>query len=100
MKNGNTVFFVIASGRRNSMYDDRYARRQARAYRRQMRRSYRAGLGGMAGGAFFIGLALAFALSSWFGGGGFLFFLFAGLAFASLLGSASSMNPRGLYGGL
>jgi hypothetical protein len=82
------------------MYGDRYARRQARAYRRQMRRSYRTGLGGLAGGFFFIGLALAFALSSWFGGSGFLFFLFAGLAFASLFGSATSMNPRGLYGGL
>ena len=82
------------------MYDDRYARRQARAYRRQMRRGYRTGLGGLAGGFFFIGLALAFAFSSWFGGGGFLFFLFAGLAFCSLFGSATSMNPRGLYGGL
>lgn len=82
------------------MYDDRYARRQARAYRRQMRRGYRTGLGGLAGGFFFIGLALAFALSNWFGGSGFLFFLFAGLAFSSLLGSASSINPRGLYGGI
>lgn len=82
------------------MYDDRYARRQARAYRRQMRRGYRTSLGGLAGGAFFIGLALAFALSGWFGGDGFLFFLFAGLAFSSLLGSASTLNPRGLYGGL
>ena len=82
------------------MYDDRYARRQARAYRRQMRRGYRSGLGGLAGGFFFIGLALAFALSGSMGGNGFLFFLFAGLAFSSLFGSASSMNPRGLYGGL
>lgn len=82
------------------MYDDRYARRQARAYRRQMRRGYRTGLGGLAGGFFFIGLALAFALSDSLGGHGFLFFLFAGLAFSSLFGSASSMNPRGLYGGI
>lgn len=82
------------------MYDDRYARRQARAYRRQMRRGYRTGLGGLAGGFFFIGLALAFALSGSLGGIWFLFFLFAGLAFASLFGSASSMNPRGLYGGI
>lgn len=82
------------------MYDDRYVRRQARAYRRQMRRGYRSGLGGLAGGFFFIGLALAFALSNWFGGSGFLFFLFAGLACCSLFGSASSMNPRGLYGGI
>lgn len=82
------------------MYDDRYARRQARAYRRQMRRGYRNSLGGLACGAFFIGLALAFALSHSLAGHGFLFFLFAGLAFCSLLGSASSMNPRGLYGGL
>src|SRR5690242_19312249 len=92
---------VLRSSRKaTSMYDDRYARRQARAYRRQMRRSYRGSLGGLAGGFFFIGLALAFALSSWFGGSGFLFFLFAGLAFASLFGSATSMNPRGLYGGI
>lgn len=82
------------------MYDDRYARRQARAYRRQMRRRYQGSLGGLAGGFFFIGLALAFALSDSMGGNGFLFFLFAGLAFASLFGSASSMNPRGLYGGI
>ncbi len=82
------------------MYDDRYARRQARAYRRQMRRGYRNSLGGLACGAFFIGLALAFALSGSLAGHGFLFFLFAGLAFCSLFGSASSMNPRGLYGGL
>ena len=82
------------------MYDDRYARRQARAYRRQMRRGYRTGLGGLAGGFFFIGLALAFALSGSLGGNWFLFFLFAGLAFSSLFGSASSMNARGLYGGI
>ena len=82
------------------MYDDRYARRQARAYRRQMRRGYRTGLGGLAGGFFFIGLALAFALSGSLGGHWFLFFLFAGLAFSSLFGSASSMNARGLYGGM
>src|ERR1700680_3330295 len=82
------------------MYDDRYARRQARAYRRQMRRSYRGSLAGLSGGFFFIGLALAFAFSSRFGGDWFLFFLFAGLAFAALFGSASSRNPRGLYGGL
>jgi hypothetical protein len=82
------------------MYDDRYARRQARTYRRQMRRGYRTSLGGLAGGFFFIGLALAFAFSGFLGGHGFLFFLFAGLAFSSLLGSASSMNARGLYGGI
>jgi len=65
-----------------------------------MRRGYRGGLGGLGGGFFLIGLALAFALSNWFGGSGFLFFLFAGLAFCCLFGSASSMNPRGLYGGM
>src|SRR3984893_11855641 len=100
MNNSNALFFVIATGRRIGMYDDRYARRQARAYRRQMRRGYRTGLGGLAGGFFFIGLALAFALSDSLGGSGFLFFLFAGLAFSSLFGSASSMNPRRLYGGI
>lgn len=82
------------------MYNDRYARRQARAYRRQMRRGYRSPLAGMAGGFFFIGLALAFVFSGSFGGGGFLFFLFAGLAFCSLFGSASSLSPQGLYGGI
>ena len=82
------------------MYDDRYARRQARAYRRQMRRGYRGGLGGLSGAFFCIGLALAIAFSASLGGHGFLFFLFAGLAFCSLFGSASSMNPRGLYGGI
>src|ERR1700676_2026212 len=65
-----------------------------------MRRGYRTGLGGLAGGFFFIGLALAFALSGRLGGNWFLFFLFAGLAFSSLFGSASSMNARGLYGGI
>src|SRR3984893_17645163 len=97
---GAAIVLRYCSRKAKIMYDDRYARRQARAYRRQMRRGYRASLGGLAGGAFFIGLALAFALSNWFGGSGFLFFLFAGLAFCSLLGSATTMNPRGLYGGI
>jgi hypothetical protein len=75
------------------MYDDRRARRY---YRRQ----YRNPLGGVAAGIFIIGLAFAFAFSSSFGGHLFLPILFLGLAFCSLVGSASSLNPRGIYGGL
>ncbi len=75
------------------MYDDRY-------YRRQMRRRYRNPLGGLAVGIFIIGLAFAFYFSNTFGGNLFLPILFAGLAFVSLFGSASSGNPQGIYGGL
>ena len=52
------------------------------------------------GGIFLIGLALAIFLSSRFGGYLFLPILFAGLAFCSLIGSLSTFNPRGVYGGL
>lgn len=79
------------------MYDNRYQRRQMR---RTNRRYYRNSMGGLATGFFFIGLALAFALSSAIGGNWFLPVFFAGLAFCALIGSASSMNPRGLYGGI
>jgi hypothetical protein len=79
------------------MYDDRRARRY---YRRQYRRQYRNPLRGVAAGIFIIGLAFAFAFSHSFGGNLFLPILFLGLAFCSLLGSASSLNPRGIYGGL
>ena len=82
------------------MYDDRYNRRQQRRNQRAYRRSYRYPLGGLAAGIFIIGLAFAFAFSSSFGGHLFLPILFLGLAFCSLLGSASSLNPRGIYGGL
>ncbi len=75
------------------MYEDRY-------YRRQMRRRYRNPLGGLAVGIFIIGLAFAFYFSKTFGGNLFLPILFAGLAFCSLFGSASSGDPKGLYGGL
>jgi hypothetical protein len=75
------------------MYDDRY-------YRRQMRHRYRNPMGGLAVGIFIIGLAFAFYFSNTFGGNLFLPILFAGLAFVSLLGSASSGNPQGIYGGL
>ncbi len=57
-------------------------------------------LRGAAGGIFLIGLALAIFLSSRFGGHLFLPILFAGLAFCSLIGSLSTFNPRGIYGGL
>ncbi len=82
------------------MYDDRYQRRQMRRMRRMNRRYYRSSLGGLAGGFFFIGLALAIALSSTVGGNLFLPIFFAGLAFCALIGSASSMNANGLYGGI
>src|SRR6266487_264109 len=75
------------------MYEDRY-------YRRQMRRRYRNPLGGISVGIFIIGLAFAFYFSKTFGGNLFLPILFAGLAFCSLFGSASSGDPKGLYGGL
>ena len=82
------------------MYDDRYQRRQMRRMRRGNRRYYRNTLGGLSGGIFFIALAIAFALSGSIGWHLFLPILFAGLAFCALLGSASSFNPRGLYGGI
>jgi hypothetical protein len=75
------------------VYDDR-------DYRRQMRRRYRNPLGGLAVGIFIIGLAFAIYFSNFFGGNLFLPILFAGLAFCSLFGAASSGDPRGLYGGL
>jgi hypothetical protein len=78
------------------MYDDRYNRRQMR---RQMRR-YRNPIGGLAVGIFIIGLAFAFYFSNTFSWHLFLPILFAGLAFLSLFGSASSGNPQGIYGGL
>jgi len=78
------------------MYDDRYSRRQMRP----MRRRYRNSMGGLAVGIFIIGLAFAFYFSSSFGGNWFLPIFFAGLAFCSLFGAASSGDPRGLYGGL
>jgi hypothetical protein len=52
--------------------------------------------GGIAGGIVLIGLALAFLV-----GGGFnLPIFFIALAFASLIGSMSSGNPQGIYGGI
>ncbi len=82
------------------MFDDRYQRRQMRRMRRANRRYYRSTLGGISGGVFFLGLALAFGLSSAFGGHLFLPIFFVGMALCALIGSATSMNPRGLYGGL
>src|SRR5260370_31804379 len=54
-------------------------------------------LGGLTGGIFLIGLALAFFVSS---GHFFLSILFATLAFCSLFGSLATLNPRGFYGGM
>lgn len=81
---------------------DRQARRAQRRYYRSMRRynRYSNPLGGLAGGLFLLALIFAFAFGHIFGGSGFLVWLFIGLAFASLLGSASSMNPHSTYGGL
>ena len=59
-----------------------------------MYRRNRGVLGGMSGGIFMIGLAIAFF------SGHFLPVLFITLAVTSLLGSASSMRPNALYGGL
>jgi hypothetical protein len=77
------------------MYDDRYARR----YNRRMNR-YRNPMRGVATGIFFIFLAFAFYFSHSFNSDLFLPIFFAGLALVSLLGAASSGNPRGIYGGL
>jgi hypothetical protein len=57
-------------------------------------------MGGLAVGIFIIGLAFAFYFSNTLGGNWFLPILFAGLAFFSLFGSASSGNPQGIFGGL
>ncbi len=54
-------------------------------------------LRGLAGGIFLIGLALAFFIGH---GSFFLSILFVALAFSSLIGSLSTFNPRGAYGGL
>src|SRR5579871_2996911 len=69
------------------MYDNRFQRRQMRQMRRMNRRYYRNSMGGLAGGFFFIGLAIAIALSSTIGGNWFLPVFFAGLAFCALIGS-------------
>jgi len=54
-------------------------------------------LGGLTGGIFLIGLAIAIFFS---GGHFFLPIFFATLAFCSLIGSLVTLNPRGFYGGL
>ena len=77
------------------MNEDRYTRR----YNRRMNR-YRNPMRGAATGIFFIFLAFAFYFSNSFNSNLFLPIFFAGLALVSLLGAASSGNPRGIYGGL
>ncbi|HEU5377062.1 MAG TPA: hypothetical protein VFV38_16650 [Ktedonobacteraceae bacterium] len=69
--------------------------------RRQRRHHYlyRNSLNGLAGGIFILALFFGFLLGGSFGKAGFLVLLFAGLALASLFGSLSSMNRRGIYGG-
>ena len=79
------------------MNDDRYTRR----YNRRMNRNrYRNPMRGMATGIFFIFLAFAIYFSNTFNSDLFLPIFFAGLALVSLIGAASSGNPRGIYGGL
>lgn len=58
------------------------------------RNSTRTVISGISGGIFLIGLAIAIV------SGHFLPVLFITLAITSLLGSISSFNPNGLYGGL
>jgi hypothetical protein len=77
------------------MNNDRYTRR----YNRRMNR-YRNPMRGIATGIFFIFLAFAFYFSNTFTSNLFLPIFFAGLALVSLIGAASSGNPRGIYGGL
>jgi hypothetical protein len=50
-------------------------------------------LGGLSGGVFFFGLAIAIV------SGNFLPVFFATLAFTSLVGSLASLNAQGMYGG-
>lgn len=80
------------------MYDPYEARRIRRAQRRYYR--YSNPLRGLAGGVFLIALIIGFSLNNVWHGTGFLVMLFIGLAFSSLLGSISTLNPRGIYGGI
>ena len=60
-----------------------------------MRNNRNSATGGITGGIVLIGLALAFAF------GGFnLPIFFIALAFSSLVGSISSRNPQGVFGGI
>lgn len=78
------------------MYDPSNSDRAQRRYYREMRRyhRYRNPMRGLAGGIFILFLIFAFATH-----GNFLVLLFIGLAFFSLIGSISTLNPRGIYGG-
>lgn len=82
----------------NDPFGRRAARRAARAQRRAYR--YSNPLRGLAGGIFILALLIGFAISDSWGGNSFLIVLFIGLAFCSLLGSISTLSPRGIYGGL
>ncbi len=64
------------------------------------RNAARSVFGGISGGIFLIGLAIAFWVSSQFNGDLFLPVLFATLALTSLFGSISSFNPKAVYGSL
>lgn len=73
------------------MYDNRQ-------YQEQVRKPYRNSTGGLAVGIFLIALAVAIFLGiTWHF---FLPVLFAGLAFATLLGGLSSYKHKSAYGGL
>ncbi len=63
------------------------------------RKPYRNVMGGVAAGIFIICLAVAIALGT-LSGQWFLPILFAGLAFAALIGSFSSYDRKAAYGGL
>jgi hypothetical protein len=82
----------------NDPFGTRAARRAARAQRRAYR--YSNPLRSLAGGIFILALLIGFANHDAWGGSGFLVLLFIGLAFSSLLGSFSTLRPRGIYGGL
>ncbi|HEY1349508.1 MAG TPA: hypothetical protein VGF67_07795 [Ktedonobacteraceae bacterium] len=82
----------------NDPFGTRAARRAARAQRRAYR--YRNPLRSLAGGIFILALLIGFANHGAWGNTGFLVLLFIGLAFSSLLGSFSTLRPRGIYGGL
>lgn len=82
------------------MYDPYASRRAQRRYYRYMRRGYRNPASGLAGGLFIIALIIGFSLNGLWGGHAFLVLLFVGLGLAAFFGSISSMNPRGIYGGI
>jgi hypothetical protein len=83
---------VVYTGRDETLLFLVIAKGETVMYRRRNRNPLR----GLTGGIVLIGIALAFA----FGGGTFFLpIFFIALAFSILVGSFSTYNPRGLYGG-